>query len=61
VLGVELDSHGFVRIKDELSAPVDTTRPGILAVGFATGPKDIPDSVVQASAAAGRVAELLHG
>ncbi len=61
VLGVELDSQGFIRIADELSAPVDTTRPGILAVGFATGPKDIPDSVVQASAAAGRVAELLRG
>jgi heterodisulfide reductase subunit A len=61
MLGVELDDHGFVRIEDELAAPVDTSRPGILAVGFATGPKDIPDSVVQASAAAGRVAEMLRG
>jgi heterodisulfide reductase subunit A len=59
-LGVELDNHGFLRIPDTLSTPVDTTRAGVLAVGFATGPQDIPESVVQASAAAGRVAELLR-
>ena len=60
VLGIELDNHGFLRIPDTLSTPVDTTRAGVLAVGFATGPQDIPESVVQASAAAGRVAELLR-
>jgi heterodisulfide reductase subunit A len=59
-LGVELDEHGFIRTPDPLWAPVDTTRPGVLAVGYAAGPQDIPDSVVSASAAAGRVAELLH-
>jgi heterodisulfide reductase subunit A-like polyferredoxin len=59
VLGVELDEHGFIRIPDPLRAPVDTTVPGVLAAGYATGPQDIPDSVVQASAAAGRAAELL--
>jgi NADPH-dependent glutamate synthase beta subunit-like oxidoreductase len=60
-LGVELNEHGFIHIPDVLSAPVDTTRPGVLAVGFATGPQDIPESVVQATAAAGRVAELVRG
>ncbi|MBI4702611.1 MAG: CoB--CoM heterodisulfide reductase iron-sulfur subunit A family protein, partial [Deltaproteobacteria bacterium] len=59
LLGVELDEHGFVRILDPLQAPVDTTVAGILAVGYATGPKDIPDSVIGASAAAARAAELL--
>jgi heterodisulfide reductase subunit A-like polyferredoxin len=58
-LGVELNTQGFIYIPDALAAPVDTTRAGVLSVGFASGPQDIPDSVVQASAAAGRVAELL--
>jgi heterodisulfide reductase subunit A-like polyferredoxin len=61
ILGVELNLQGFIQVPDALAAPVDTTRPGVLAVGFATGPQDIPDSVVQASAAAGRAAELLKG
>jgi heterodisulfide reductase subunit A-like polyferredoxin len=60
-LGVELNAHGFINIPDALSSPIDTTRPGVLSIGFASGPQDIPDSVVQASAAAGRVAELLKG
>jgi heterodisulfide reductase subunit A-like polyferredoxin len=59
-LGVELNDLGFIRIPDPLTAPVDTSRGGVLAVGFASAPQDIPDSVVQASAAAGRVAELLE-
>jgi heterodisulfide reductase subunit A-like polyferredoxin len=58
-LGVELNTQGFIQIPDALSSPIDTTRPGVFSVGFASGPQDIPDSVVQASAAAGRVAELL--
>jgi len=61
VLGVEIDEHGFIRIPDPLLAPVDTTVPGVLVAGYAGGPQDIPDSVVQASAAAGRAAELLAG
>jgi heterodisulfide reductase subunit A len=60
-LGVQLNAQGFIQIPDALSSPIDTTRPGVLSVGFASGPQDIPDSVVQASAAAGRVAELLKG
>ncbi len=61
ILGVELNAQGFIQVPDALAAPVDTGRPGVLAVGFASGPQDIPDSVVQASAAAGRAAELLKG
>ena len=60
-LGVELDDHGFIQTPDPLAAPVDTSRAGVLAVGFVSGPQDIPESVVQASAAAGRAAELLRG
>ncbi len=58
-LGVELDEAGFFRIPDRLSRPLDTSVEGIFACGFCQGPQDIPDSVIQASGAAARVAELL--
>ncbi len=58
-LGLELDESGFFSIPDKLGRPVDTTVEGIFACGFCQSPQDIPDSVVQASAAAARVAELL--
>jgi len=61
ILGIELDEYGFVKTPDGLSHPVDTTRAGILACGCVHSPKDIPDSVVQASAAAARAAEILSG
>ncbi len=58
-IGIELDAHGFVRSPDPLLLPYATTVPGILACGYCSKPQDIPDSVVQASAAAARVAEML--
>jgi heterodisulfide reductase subunit A len=58
-LGLLLDENGFIAIQDRLMHPVDTTVPGIFACGFCQAPQDIPDSVVQASAAAARVAESL--
>jgi len=57
-LGIELDDAGFVRIPDKLARPVDTTVAGIFACGCCLGPQDIPDSVIQASGVAARVAEL---
>jgi heterodisulfide reductase subunit A len=61
ILGINLDGYGFVKIPDELFRPLDTTRPGIFACGYVHSPRDIPDSVVQASAAAARVAEVIGG
>jgi len=58
-LGIELDEVGFIRIPDRLSRPVDTSVEGIFACGFCQSPQDIPDSVIQASGAGARVAELL--
>ncbi|MDD5747993.1 MAG: CoB--CoM heterodisulfide reductase iron-sulfur subunit A family protein [Actinomycetota bacterium] len=49
--GVELDQHGFVSSPPE--NPVSTSRPGIYACGVALSPKDIPETVAQASASAG--------
>lgn len=60
-LGIETDPFGFVQIPDKLSRPMDSTVPGILACGFCQSPQDIPDSVVQASGAAARAAEVLTG
>ncbi len=50
MLGVELDEYGFIDCPAE--TPVETARPGVLVCGTTTGPKDIPDSVTEASAAA---------
>ncbi len=58
-MGLELDESGFVAIENRLVRPVDTSVPGVFACGFCQAPQDIPDSVVQASAAAARVAEVL--
>jgi len=60
-LGIELDENGFVKTPDSPSQPLDTTRPGIFACGYVHSPRDIPDSVTQASGAAGRVAEGVAG
>jgi len=56
-LGVELDEFGFCR-SHELE-PGTTTRPGIFAGGAFAGPKDIPETVVEAGAVAGCAARLL--
>jgi heterodisulfide reductase subunit A-like polyferredoxin len=58
-LGIELDEDGFVKVPDKLVQPLDTTKPGIFACGYVHSPRDIPDSVTQASGAAGRAAEEL--
>jgi len=49
-LGVELNEYNFA--KTSPFAPVQTTRKGIYACGIFQGPKDIPSSVIEASAAA---------
>jgi len=49
-LGVELGAYNFV--KSSPFTPVATSRPGIYTCGVMQGPKDIPSSVTEASAAA---------
>ncbi len=51
-LGIELDSDGFIKAEEAQGGLVTTTRPGVYAAGCASGPKDIPDSVAEGSAAA---------
>ncbi|MCP4764172.1 MAG: FAD-dependent oxidoreductase, partial [archaeon] len=56
-LGVELNEYDF--IKTSPFAPSKTSKPGIFVCGAFAEPKDIPETVVQASAAAGHVDVLL--
>jgi heterodisulfide reductase subunit A len=49
-LGIALNGHHFAETTS--FAPVATSRPGIYVCGLFEGPKDIPETMVQASAAA---------
>ncbi len=49
-MGVEINEHNFISTGD--TSPVTTTKPGIYVAGAIQGVKDIPESVMQASAAA---------
>ncbi len=51
VLKIELNDYGFFKEKDPLFAPLETAVDGIYVSGGATGPIDISESVIQASAA----------
>jgi len=55
-LNIRTNRNGFVA-HDLLNAP-ETSRRGILACGVAAGPKDIPETVVEASAAAAGAAKI---
>ncbi|MFX1514128.1 MAG: NAD(P)-binding protein, partial [Promethearchaeota archaeon] len=54
ILGVELDEYNFFKEKDPILAPLETTVEGIYLCGCSAGPRDIPDSVAQASGAASK-------
>jgi heterodisulfide reductase subunit A len=54
-LGINLDKHGFFNTQNERLSPVSTEREGIFVIGCAEGPKDIPDSILQAEAAVGKI------
>jgi len=50
-------NQGFIKI--EAGSEIDTVNPRVFAIGSAGGPKDLPDSITEAQAAAGRIASLL--
>jgi heterodisulfide reductase subunit A len=60
ILGIAVDDHGFFSPKDRLGAPIETNKAGIFLIGYAQGPKDIPESVAQASAAAAKASEVIE-
>ena len=58
-VGVDLNHYNFAATNS--FNPVETSKPGIYACGLLQGPKDIPLSVMEASAAAGAAASRLAG
>jgi len=58
-LGIETDEYGWFRSADPLIDVVSTNQPGIWVAGTCQGPKDIPDTVAQASAAAAGVIQSI--
>jgi heterodisulfide reductase subunit A-like polyferredoxin len=56
-IGVALNKWGFADTAE--LRPLDTSRPGVFVGGAFQEPKDIPESVMQASAAAARAMALL--
>jgi heterodisulfide reductase subunit A len=58
IFGIETNEYLFPRTSE--SAPVESSRPGIYVTGTYQGPKDIPETVVQGSAVAGKAMALLR-
>ncbi len=57
ILGINLNEYGFV--ETDSFNPVSTSRPGIYVAGVASEPKDIPESVAQASGAAAKASSII--
>jgi heterodisulfide reductase subunit A-like polyferredoxin len=55
--GIQINPYGFCQTQPFL--PMTTSQPGIFVCGAFSAPKDIPETVVQASAAAGEISALL--
>ena len=56
---LELDDMGWVALKDENESAARTSVEGVFVAGTASGPKDIPDSVLEAAAAAAECSSYL--
>ncbi|MBI4633214.1 MAG: FAD-dependent oxidoreductase [Deltaproteobacteria bacterium] len=57
IAGIELNAHRFCSTRDFY--PLETSRPGVYVCGTFAEPKDIPDTVIQASGAAAKALALL--
>jgi heterodisulfide reductase subunit A-like polyferredoxin len=55
--GIDLNTYGFA--KTSVFEPLQTSRPGIFVSGAFSGPKDVPETVAQASAAAAEASSFL--
>ncbi len=56
-MGVDVDQHGFCQTS--YFAPTSTSRPGVLVAGAFSGPRDIPETVIDASGAASEAGRLI--
>ncbi len=60
ILGVQIAEDGFVELPQFNLSPTMTTLPGVFSAGCASGPMDIVDSILTASAAAAETAAYIH-
>jgi heterodisulfide reductase subunit A len=60
IVPVSKGADGFVRSPNPLLSPSMTDVEGIFVAGNAAGPKDIPDSILEAGAAAMEASKYLH-
>jgi heterodisulfide reductase subunit A len=58
VLGINLSEEGFFDVKDSLSRN-ETNVEGVFVAGTCEGPKDIPDSIADGTAAASKAIQVL--
>ncbi|MFH2011252.1 MAG: CoB--CoM heterodisulfide reductase iron-sulfur subunit A family protein [Pseudomonadota bacterium] len=58
MLDLEIDSYGFFKELDSTSRPLETSNKGVFLAGTCQGPRDIPQTVAQASGAAAKVSTL---
>jgi len=56
----EQDKFNYVKQTDELSSPAKTSIEGVFVAGTASGPMDIPDSILSAGAASSETASYLR-
>lgn len=57
---VEADPYNYVRQVEELTSPAKTSVEGVFVAGTASGPMDIPDTILSAGAASSEVASYLR-
>jgi len=57
---LELDSFNFVQQTDTLASPSRTSISGVFVAGTASGPMDIPDSILSAGAASSETLSYLN-
>jgi heterodisulfide reductase subunit A len=60
MLGLATDESGFFNASNEELSPLESGVPGVFLAGAALGPKDIPETVAQASGAAAKVLTLFR-
>ncbi len=58
LLGIELNNYGFC--KTDKFTPLQTTRPGVFVCGAFSSPKEIVETIIDASGAAGEAMRLLN-
>jgi heterodisulfide reductase subunit A-like polyferredoxin len=57
IFDIDLNEYGFA--KTSTFSPLETSKPGIFVSGVFSGPKDVPETVAQASAVAAEASSLL--